>query len=458
MVRIRVASAIPVFVTLLVLSGCASYQARPLPTDTDLASSVSALQVPDGRVSAGGTASAPFDASDGLSLAEAVTLGVFNNPDLKAARARRGVGQAQLLQAGLLPNPQITASMDHPTSGGPGLVNAYGVGINLDLQSLLTHGANKAAGRASARQVDLQVLWREWQVAEQIRQIYGQCRTLDQLQTLYKAHLAQLKDLYAEDQAALTRGDITLSQSDADLAALTDVTTTLSNMERRRNKVYHSLNALLGLQPGVSVPLRGKTSIPVLSERAFNAALKALPKRRPDLLALRAGYQSQEENVRAEILKQFPNLSLGVNRARDTGNVHTIGLSLAISLPLFNHNQGHIAVARATRARLHQEYQARLDAAAGETDRLYRESALIDAHIRDVRAALPILTRAARNARQALRDGDLNAATYNGLRNRLFKQRADLIQSRGDLQQTRLSLLTLLALPFGAPVSGVKTQ
>ena len=45
-----------------------------------------------------------------LTVSEVALLAVQNDPDLRAARAQHGVAQAQVLQAGLLPNPQVTGA------------------------------------------------------------------------------------------------------------------------------------------------------------------------------------------------------------------------------------------------------------------------------------------------------------------------------------------------------------
>lgn len=454
MSRIPIAGALPVLAIVALLSGCATYHALPLAKGPDLAPSLSSLRVP-GK-GAGADGSAAFNAGDGLSLTEAVELAVFNNPNLRAERAGRGLARAQLLQAGLLPDPQISTSLDHPTDNGPGLVDAYGIGINMDLQALLTHGAAKSAAQAGEKQVDLQVLWREWQVAEQTRQVYLRCRMLDRLEKLYRTHLNDLQSLYDADRDALARGDITVTQSDADLAVLTDLRGKLGDLEKQRNQSRHDLNALLGLRPDAAVPLRGDASVAAISEQQMKQALATLPKRRPDLLALRAGYRSQEQKVREEILKQFPNITFGVNRARDTSDVHTLGFSLGFSLPLFNRNRGNIAVARATREQLHQQYQARLDDAQSKADRLFQESRLIEKQVRQTARGLPALQKAADGARQAVRDGDLSIATYSQLRDRAFTEQVNLIRYRGDLRQARLSLSTLLALPFAAPPKGAR--
>ena len=50
----------------------------------------------------------PFNILDGLSPDEAAVLAVLRNPELRAARDQHGIANAQLLQAGLLPDPQVS--------------------------------------------------------------------------------------------------------------------------------------------------------------------------------------------------------------------------------------------------------------------------------------------------------------------------------------------------------------
>ena len=111
-----------------------------------------------------------FDLRNGLSPDEAAILAVIVNPKLRALRDRKGIAQAQLLQAGILPNPQFSYSLDIPMAGATaGTVKAYGLGLNYDIVSLLTRNAKVGAARNQAAAVDLDVAWQEWQAAQGAR-------------------------------------------------------------------------------------------------------------------------------------------------------------------------------------------------------------------------------------------------------------------------------------------------
>ena len=104
------------------------------------------------------------------------------------------------MEAGLLPDPQLSAGMDHPTGGGSGLMNAYNLGINADLRALITRGAARDSARARARQVNLEVLWKEWQVAEKARQLFVEARAQDQLHAVYTSARDLYRKRYRDDK------------------------------------------------------------------------------------------------------------------------------------------------------------------------------------------------------------------------------------------------------------------
>jgi outer membrane protein TolC len=215
-------------------------------------------------------------------------------------------------------------------------------------------------------------------------------------------------------------------------------------------KTRHALHALLGLAPGVELPLSGEVASAIPCRNALDEAVAELPGRRPDLIALQAGYQSEEAAVRQAVLEQFPGISIGITRARDTGGVATVGLGLSISLPVFDRNRGHIAMERATRERLRQAYQARLDDAAVEAGQARDQAALLKRQLEAVKARIPELSRVASGAQKALEAGELDAATYVNVHEQLLAKRAEAIRLQGELEQARVALETLLALRPGS--------
>src|SRR4051812_34881647 len=119
----------------LLLAGCAHYQSQPLSKD----SVEQVLAVPDDqslRIAASQfrhPVLQPIEINPQSSLSpdQVAVLSVIVNPDLRADRNRRAVAQAQLMQAGLLPNPQLSAGVEPPI-GGPDPYTGYNLGISWD--------------------------------------------------------------------------------------------------------------------------------------------------------------------------------------------------------------------------------------------------------------------------------------------------------------------------------------
>lgn len=156
-------------IPFLFAAGCAVYHPAPLSRD----SVEKALMIPaPGIIERQALAlqhpilkPIELDPSQPLTPEGAAVLAVLINPSLRAVRDRIGVSSAQLISAGILPNPQLTASADVVTAG-PGVTSPFGIGINWDITSLITHDVKVRAARVSLESVRLDVAWSEWQVAQ----------------------------------------------------------------------------------------------------------------------------------------------------------------------------------------------------------------------------------------------------------------------------------------------------
>ena len=132
--------------------GASATQPLELPHQAALAPNVSALQHDGLR-----------HHSSRLTIAQIAASLSKNNPDIIATRAQHGVAQAQVLQAGLLPNPQVTGAY-LPLVAGVGTTSAWNAGIGEDIRNLITLSSSRRAAKASAAQIDAQILWQEWQI------------------------------------------------------------------------------------------------------------------------------------------------------------------------------------------------------------------------------------------------------------------------------------------------------
>lgn len=271
------------------------------------------------------------------------------------------------------------------------------------------------------------------------------------LQARKLALLRETRTLYANRYArsyqALEAGNLTLDVTGTDLTALLDANTKFSKMAQTVNQTRHDFNLLLGLKPDAALDLAPLPGPPPLQRMNLQQTLADLPRRRPDLLALQAGYSSQEEKVRRAILSQFPSLNIGLNRSRDTGDVTSTGIGITFNLPVLNANRGEIAVQRATRAQLAQAYQVQLDQALTQIDLLQAQHELISRERSTLNEKLPILERMVTKASQAYEAGNIASLTYVNMANTLLSKRLENVDLEQSLWQIHITLDTLLAWP-----------
>jgi outer membrane protein, heavy metal efflux system len=440
------------------LAGCAHYQPRPLQTQSDLLDRVPHLVIQAQKMPLPELATHPFNPDDGLDMTEVAILAVVNNGDLKATRDERGLARAQLLAAGILPNPQFTGGLDFPLNSDPGgVMTAFNLGLNYDLKALITRNAVIDAARAHGLQVDLSVLWQEWQVVQQVRLLFLKNIMGEKKRPVLQSYQAFFADQYRRSQKALKEGNLTLETASNDLIAWQEATARLNVLEQEISKARHDLKALLGLAPTVPLKLTGAVDLPVPDPEKIETLLSQLPKRRPDLLALQAGYASQEQQVRQAILAQFPALNIGLTHARDTTGIYTAGFGITISLPIFDRNQGNIAIERATRQQLHDEYRARLNQAASQVTQAMAQWKLITEQYQSAQAILPELETSARRAQKALEAGNLDQPAYVRFITAFLNKRLEAMTLEQSLLEQRIVLQTLLGneIPFSVSWSQI---
>ncbi|MGE0707140.1 MAG: TolC family protein [Planctomycetota bacterium] len=433
--------------------GCTSYAPQPLdewvraglarPSSDALAFRARDLRHPLLRPVA-------LDEGDGLSPDEAAVFAVLVNPTLRAARTARGLAAAQVVQAGILPNPQLSYYLQppFPTTQPGGLLNGYGLTLSWQVEALISRGARVEAAERQGQSVALDVAWQEWLVAERAKLAVGRLASLRAQLALAAEVEAGLLKNEALVQGALGEGLLTALELSAARTASTDARAARRALETQVETERLALNAALGLAPAVEVALQ-PTAPPGPTASAapptLARLLDGLERRRLDLAALRRGYEAQEERVRAAVLGQFPAVNLGLQGQQDTGGITSLGFGVTVDIPLFDRNQGAIAAERATRTRLRDEYAARLFAARNDIATLLVALRGSEAQLEIARAATPRLERLVTIYRRAVGQGQADVLSYCQAWGELNRNRLGILA----LERTRLEARVALELAAG---------
>ncbi len=357
---------------------------------------------------AGGAAAA----AQPLTLREALTAALRDNPELEAAARAVGARQAQVWQAGLLPNPELRLEAEN--IGGSGdFAAAESAESTLKLAQRVELGGKRGARVAVAE--------RERDVAAgevELRQAAlaaGTARAfVAVLAAQEQVRLANsLHDLGAEALGAVEAQRRAGGASDANVLRARLLRDEAGLVRIRREQELVAARADLAAQWGGGDPafidvagdlsaIAPPPSLSVLLDRVAAA---------PELARWRRELASRASAVQAERAEAIPDLLLGAGPRyfSDTGDVALVA-EITVPLPVFDRRQGAIAAARARFA-------------AGEAEE---------------RAAVAALRAAVRRAHAALAAGYALAVA---LREHLLPDAdATLVASRGAYRQGGLRL------------------
>jgi len=428
----------------MLIAGCTWYLGEPLSSQDTLTSTrtLERIRIDSSTMPLAELAAHRFDPSDGLDIEEVAMLAVANNSDLKLARDDLGIARTQAFSAGLLPDLQLAVSSDFP--GAVGFTRAFSYGLSMDVLAIVTRGAHKESADATVVKTDLGMLWQEWQIVAQAKQLFLKARFQDEILPLLHRQRDLSRTRYERMAEARRNGNLIEDTLTAALTSYSDARRQYTDAQRAVEQTHHDQNALLGLAPDVQLLLTGSDDSMTVPDATIKSALARLPKCRRDLLALEAGYEEQEQKYRAAILSQFPSLSIGFVRARDTSNIYTSGFQINLSLPIFNRNQGNVAIEKATRQRLRDDCQNRLNQAFADVAHLRAQSAIFARQLAQTEAALPDVDSAARHATQAFAEHNLALGAYTDAQSAALTKRVDVATLHESLAEQRVGLQALL--------------
>ena len=431
------------------LCGCAIYRPAPLAPSADAAlasPNLSAVAAAASGLHHPRLKPVEIDVSRPLTPEALGLIAVIANPDLKAARAKAKVADAQVFSAGLLPDPSITLGYDQILSG-PDHTNPVIGALAVDLIAFRDRGVARVAARAAGQQARLDLAWQEWQIAGQARLLASRIAALGQILAIDQDSRANADRMLTAVLDAAARGDVKADEVEARRIAAADAGDKARQAERDLGAARMDLNRLLGLPPEARLRIaEAPPPSPPLAAQALFVRARA---ERLDLRALEAGYDSQEAQVRKAVLDQFPNLQLTLTRQVDSTGNQLFGPSVNFTPPLWNRNQGGIAIAKATREQLRAEYAARLFATRADIAELVEGLSVARRQRAEAQAQIEPLSRIVAATADAAARGDVARAVAAAARQSLADKRLALAV----LDQSIAEQTVALDIAVGATLS-----
>ncbi len=293
-----------------------------------------------------------------LTVENAVRVALLDNRNLQALYQELGVHEAELVQAGLLPNPVLTANVRFGV--GPSGTGAE-LGLVQNLISALQIPLRKRVADAALEQAKIQVADAVLNLALDTKaslfQLQGALQMLE-LRRAAEAATALSREI-AERQHAV--GNITDLDLATQQARHEEARVELASAETAVVAEREELNTLLGLwgartawtirprlppAPDAEVPSTGWETLAV--------------SQRLDLQAARAGSLAALAQYRlGRFYGLIPTASLGVASERELDGGWSVGPALDLPIPLFDQSQAQLA-GSAARVRAGDERYAAL--------------------------------------------------------------------------------------------------
>jgi cobalt-zinc-cadmium efflux system outer membrane protein len=373
---------------------------------------------------------------DGLSEDEAVLIALWNNAAFQELLTELSIAHGDLVQAGLLPNPEIVYLFPVPDK-------PYRYLLEFPIEALWLRPIRIAAAEAETYRVCQRLSQAGLDLIRDVRQAYVDVLLAEGRVGVAGEAVDLRRRIVELAQVRLDAGDISAQEL---ATARIDVLQAEQEVVRLRHEIavaQERLRNLLGL--GIERPPLALVAPPRPEHENF--AAEALAEEailtRPDFLAAAENATAAAERLRLAETSWFRLLGiLDATSGNATG--HEFGPGLRVTLPIFNGNEGAIARAEAEWERAERGRIAVRDRIILDVHQAHERYAQARAEMEFVESqVIPEVEAAIRRAALAYREGDapyvVALQTTRQLLDARFRQeqlRADLHRAWAELERS----------------------
>ena len=367
----------------ILLMGCATYQPNPLdPVQTETSFRERSLSDPGLRayIAAHGAAAAPPI----LNLATLTLIAFYYNPDLDAARARFDLASAGIVTADAVPNPSVTIppTYEAPLPAGISPFTIFGPVFDIPIETAGKRTYRVAQARHLSEASAFDLMATRWQVRSRVRASLVAYLLASRTLEFRRAEESVRSELVTVFEKSLAAGEVSRPEVFIARSNLLDAHLAVRAAESALLDARTALAAVLGVPAGA---LDGAEIVwPKLEQPPTGVSIApgtvqtAGLLNRLDVRGALADYAASESALQVEIARQYPDMHLGPGYQFEA-NVNKWILGIALTLPIFNRNEGPIAEAEARREQAAARFTGLQARIIGETDKAlaqYRSAAV----------------------------------------------------------------------------------
>jgi cobalt-zinc-cadmium efflux system outer membrane protein len=377
--------------------------------------------------------------SDGLTEEDAVSIALLNNRKLQASFEEIGVAKADLVQAGLFTNPNLSALFRFPFGGGGTDIEAVGLIKISDFWQI------PLRKKVAAARLDSAIL----EVSEEILNTVAEAKSahneyialfrLRQETEKMKKQMEELKNhLIYRQKFGLTR-EIDIYMADAEAIELGEG---LSGVEKDLYISRIHLNRVLGLSTEqfdyeiigeLPEEFKPVPDLETLISHAFSF--------RTDIQISKAEVEDSKRVLALEQKRVFSNVEAGIAYEKDPGGTDFLGPDIEIQLPLFDQNQAQIAKAEYRLRQKEKELQAKMGHVREEVSAIMEKLSFLRSRVNLVREKLMTIRQAAVEYAEKYFDAmQLNMLYLLEARQKLFETERRLVESLREYRNAEIEL------------------
>jgi outer membrane protein TolC len=387
---------------------------------------------------------------DGLALEEALELALTNNRRLQAGFMELGVGHADLVQAGLISNPNLSVALLLPSGGG-----RERIGLDV-MQSIAELWSLRARKHTARLEQDARILELSRAAAELVVEVKG--AYFDGVAALAERDASRSALELARETAAgvrrrfdvgvATRTELAAADADVRSAEFAEQLTRFEQIASRQR-----LATLLGLQRDLDA-VNLLTALPgdVALDGSDEAWVARAHATRLDVQGALKAVERARAALDMERGQRVRRASLGLTSEQPEVGSNTsfvAGVAGSVEVPVFDTNQAQIRRAEYALAALDLEHAAlRAEVDAQVRAALRRAQAAREALNSAERDLAPACALGVELARRSLELGDATVLELLDARRRLAQAQRDTVRARRELASAGLELERCLGAPL----------
>lgn len=346
--------------------------------------------------------------SDNLTMDDSVRIALINNKRLQAAFEEIGIAKADLVQAGLFTNPDLSAIFRFPLGGGRTGVETGGL---LNVSDIWQIPIKKKIASARLEMTLNQISNEILNTVKDAKSAYIDYTAL----SLIRDEMERMKDavdewrdhiIYRERFGFSSSLDVYMAEGIA-----TEIELEFSKIESELLMAKYKLNRVMGLSYNHDFNIVIALSEEVLPLPELERLISQAIAFRPDLQLIKLEVEESANILSLERSRIFSNVRTGILYEKGIEGDESMDAEIGIQLPIFDQNQAQIAKAEYRFRQKEKELEAKIKEISEEVSITYERISFLGQRINSLK------TRIIPGRKQALRFAEryFNAMELNML-------------------------------------------